>query len=164
MDIRMPRLDGFEATRALSRRHHRGPDHDDVRSRRVRVRGAAGWSAAASCSKTRDASSSRRTLVAAGDSLLAPSVTRRLIDSFVERARDRAPPTAIETLSGREREVLELVAQGMSNAEIAAELILGEATIKSHVSLLTKLGVRDRVQAVIAAYENGLDFPSQPLA
>lgn len=95
-------------------------------------------------------------VVAAGDALLAPSVTKRLITEVTARTR-RAPGRAVEELTPREREVLVVVADGKSNAEIAAELFVSEETVKTHVSrILTKLGLRDRAQAVVFAYENGL--------
>jgi DNA-binding NarL/FixJ family response regulator len=97
-------------------------------------------------------------VVAAGDALLAPSVTRRLIGDFARRRRHERPsPRVVATLTPRELDVLRLVARGMSNAEIAGELTLAEQTIKTHVgNMLTKLGLRDRTQAVVYAYENGL--------
>lgn len=95
-------------------------------------------------------------VVAAGDALLAPSVTRRLIAEVTTR-RTRPPSTAAEVLTPREREVLSVIADGKSNAEIAAELFVSEETVKTHVSrVLAKLGLRDRAQAVVFAYENGL--------
>jgi len=101
-------------------------------------------------------------VVAAGDALLAPSITRQLIEQFARAARpapDGIPP-AVSELTERELEVLRLVARGLSNAEIAAELVLGENTIKTHVGrMLGKLGLRDRVQAVVLAYESGLVAP-----
>ncbi|HRE03188.1 MAG TPA: response regulator transcription factor, partial [Ilumatobacteraceae bacterium] len=103
-------------------------------------------------------------VVAAGDALLAPSVTRRLIEDISTRpSRDATLHAAVlDQLTDRELEVLRLVARGMSNAEIADELYLGEATIKTHVGrMLTKLGVRDRVQAVVAAYESGVVTPGE---
>ncbi|GAA1283189.1 response regulator transcription factor [Saccharothrix xinjiangensis] len=98
-------------------------------------------------------------VVARGDALLAPSVTRRLLDRFVQ-ALPAPSPRALDVLTGREREVLRLVALAMSNAEIAAHLVLTEATVKTHVSaVLRKLDLRDRVQAVVFAYEVGLVRP-----
>jgi DNA-binding NarL/FixJ family response regulator len=101
-------------------------------------------------------------VVAAGDALLAPSITRTLIEQFGQTAR-AAPgqvPPALAELTERETEVLKLVGQGLSNAEIAAKLVLGENTIKTHVAhLRAKLGLRDRVQAVVLAYETGLVTP-----
>ena len=100
-------------------------------------------------------------VVARGDALLAPSVTRRLIEHLARRSgRDTAPAPGIADLTDREREVLTLMARGLSNSEIAQRLFLGEATIKTHVGrVLMKLGVRDRVQAVVVAYESGLVTP-----
>jgi DNA-binding NarL/FixJ family response regulator len=97
-------------------------------------------------------------VVASGEALLAPSVTRRLIGDFARRRRHERPrPDVLATLTPRELDVLRLIARGLSNAEIAAELVLAEQTIKTHVGhVLTKLGLRDRTQAVVYAYENGL--------
>ena len=103
--------------------------------------------------------------VARGEALLAPAITKRLIERFVERPppEDRAP--ALAELSARELEVLRLLARGLSNAEIAAQLIVGEATVKTHVArVLRKLGLRDRVQAVVFAYENGVVEPGSNTA
>jgi DNA-binding NarL/FixJ family response regulator len=98
-------------------------------------------------------------VVAAGEALLAPTVTRRLIGQFA-RARPRPARVRLEELTPRETEVLRLVAEGLSNAEIAARLVLGEETVKTHVSrVLRKLDLRDRAQAVVAAYESGLVVP-----
>jgi DNA-binding NarL/FixJ family response regulator len=97
--------------------------------------------------------------VHAGESLLAPSVTRRMIESYLDAPRRpaRRAPAELNALTARERETLELLARGLSNAEIATELYVSETTVKTHVArVLTKLGLRDRVQAVIFAYENGL--------
>jgi DNA-binding NarL/FixJ family response regulator len=99
-------------------------------------------------------------MVAAGDALLAPSITRRLIEEFAV-SRPQAPEQ-VKELTPREMEIFLLVAKGMSNAEIAAKLVIGETTVKTHVTrLLMKLGVRDRIQAVVLAYEAGLARPSQ---
>ena len=168
MDIRMPELDGIEATRALA-----GPDVADP----VRVlvlttfdlddyvyeallAGASGFLLK---DVGREELVAAVRVVAAGDALLAPAVTRRLLAEFARRpAAERPPPTSLDVLTPREREVLALVARGRSNAEIAAELYVGEATVKSHVAhLLMKLGLRDRVHAVIHAYEVGLVRPGQ---
>ena len=98
--------------------------------------------------------------VAAGDALLGPTVTRRLLERFAARSAGPARDDAIAELTEREREILRLLASGLSNAEIAERLYLSEATVKTHVSnVLRKLGVRDRLQAVIAAYDAGLVQP-----
>jgi DNA-binding NarL/FixJ family response regulator len=99
-------------------------------------------------------------VVARGDALLAPSVTRRMIEHFVRESAPRVRTTPLPQLTDRETEVLLLVARGLSNTEIATELVVAEQTVKSHVSrVLGKLGVRDRAQAVVAAYEGGLVVP-----
>ena len=99
-------------------------------------------------------------VVAAGDALLAPSVTRRIIAQFVRRPRNPEPAARLQALTQREREVLVLLARGLSNAEVAGELFVSEGTVKTHVSsVLAKLGLRDRVQAVVLAYESGLVTP-----
>ena len=106
-------------------------------------------------------------VAAAGEALLAPSITRRLIARLRARGAAREPgavPAALAELTARELDVLRLVARGLSNAEIAAELVLGENTIKTHVArVLGKLGLRDRVQAVVLAYETGLVTPDVPV-
>jgi DNA-binding NarL/FixJ family response regulator len=95
--------------------------------------------------------------VAAGDALLAPSVTRRLVEAFAPQRRRRAPPREFDELTERERDVFRLVAQGLSNAEIGERLFVSETTVKTHMGhMLSKLGLRDRVQAVVLAYESGL--------
>ena len=167
MDIRMPRLDGLEATRRLLQRTDPVRivimttfDLDEYVYAALRV-GASGFLLK---DIGRDELVRAVRTVAAGEALLAPSVTRRLIDAYVARGVDPSIERSgvVESLTGREREVLELLARGMSNAEIAAELIVGEATIKTHVAnVLMKLRVRDRVQAVIAAYEHGVVRPGR---
>jgi DNA-binding NarL/FixJ family response regulator len=98
--------------------------------------------------------------VAAGDALLAPTVTRRLIEEFAHRPGAPVAPAALEQLTDREREVLVLMARGRSNAEIARDLFVAETTVKTHVGrVLHKLGLRDRAQAVVLAYESGLVQP-----
>ncbi len=164
MDVRMPRMDGIEATRQL-RAGGGGPhvlvlttfDLDEYVYRALQA-GAAGF-------LLKDAAPSSlvsavRT-VAAGEALLAPSVTARLIERFLSTQPAVADgPDPARDLSPREREVWLLVARGLSNAEIAAELFVTEATVKAHVTrLLTKLDLRDRVQAVVRAYETGLVRP-----
>lgn len=100
--------------------------------------------------------------VASGEALLAPSVTRRLIETYVRRQPAKAPPQTIQELTSREREVLELIARGLSNAEIAGTLVVSETTVKTHVAhVLDKLDLRDRVQAVVFAYECGLVHPGE---
>lgn len=164
MDVRMPVLDGIQATRRLTEAGSRARvlvlttfDLDDYVYRALRA-GAAGF-------LLKDAP--REQLVAAirqvavGDALLAPSVTRRLIERFVQAAPADSPLRArIATLSAREREVLTLVAQGKTNAEIAGELFVGEATVKTHIArMLAKLDARDRIQAIVMAYESGFVTP-----
>ncbi|MBE2317908.1 response regulator transcription factor [Solirubrobacter sp. CPCC 204708] len=155
MDIRMPALDGIEATRRL--RHKVlvlttfGLDEYIVEALRA---GASGF-------LTKDVP--RQELVAAvkavanGDAVLGPKVTRQLLDRVAHRLPQTTPSTALDALTDREREVLQLIAGGLSNQEIAAALVVAEPTAKRHVSnLLGKLGLRDRVQAVIYAYEHGV--------
>jgi DNA-binding NarL/FixJ family response regulator len=102
--------------------------------------------------------------VVSGETLLAPALTRRLIEQFLRRPPpDSGRPASLGSLTGRETEVLGLLARGMSNADIAAAMIVGEATVKTHVNrILTKLGLRSRVQAVVLAYETGLVQPGDP--
>jgi DNA-binding NarL/FixJ family response regulator len=160
MDIRMPRLDGLEATRRLAGKTRvlilTTFDIDEYVYEALRA-GASGF-------LLKDAPADQLVaairVVAAGEALLAPSVTRRLIAEFAHRPPPSARPAAVEALSPRELEVLLFVGRGLSNAEIAAELYVGDATVKTHVSrILQKLGLRDRVQAVVLAYETGLLQP-----
>ncbi|HEY3727115.1 MAG TPA: response regulator transcription factor [Solirubrobacteraceae bacterium] len=101
-------------------------------------------------------------VVAAGDALIAPTITKRLIEQFARTAPPRVPPSALGELTPRELETLTLVARGLSNSEIADEFVLSQATVKTHVKrVLSKLGLRDRVQAVVLAYEAGLVTPGE---
>ena len=168
MDIRMPVMDGLEATRLITAAGPGAPkvvilttfDLDDYVYEALRS-GASGF-------LLKDAP--RADLVAAvrvaaaGDALLAPSVTRRLIEAFARRPASVAPaPSRLLSLTPRERDILLQVARGRSNIEIARELVVTEATVKTHVGhLLAKLGLRDRVQAVILAYETGAITPGRP--
>jgi DNA-binding NarL/FixJ family response regulator len=163
MDIRMPRLDGLEATRLLAGKTRvlvlTTFDLNEYVYEALRA-GASGF-------LLKDAPADQLVtairVVAAGEALLAPSVTRRLIEEFARRPPSNIRPAELEALSPRELEVLRLVARGLSNAEIAGELFLGDATVKTHVSrILRKLTLRDRVQAVVLAYESGLLQPGDP--
>jgi len=165
MDIRMPRLDGVAATRSIV--DARLPvrvlilttfDLDEYVIGALRA-GASGF--LAKDVPAEDLVSAIRT-VAAGDAVVAPPILRRLLDRFAGALPDpnATAPRELDVLTEREREVLVQVARGLSNAEIAQELSVGETTVKTHVGhLLTKLGLRDRVQAVVFAYETGLVRP-----
>ena len=162
MDVRMPRLDGLAATRRLTGQTRvlilTTFDLNEYVYEALRA-GASGF-------LLKDAPADQLVtairVVAAGDALLAPSITRRLIEEFARRPPARSRPAALAALSPRELEVMRLVARGLSNTEIAGELVLGEATVKTHVSrILQKLGLRDRAQAVVAAYESGLLQPGR---
>ena len=164
MDIRMPGLDGIAATREVTATTDTRVlilttfDLDEYVYDAVRA-GASGF--LLKDTPPDDLVHAVR-VVAGGDALLAPSVTRRLIEEFVAGSSALSPAPGLDQLTDREQEVLALMARGWSNAEIAAELILGETTVKTHVSrVLLKLDVRDRVQAVVAAYESGLVRPGQ---
>lgn len=165
MDIRMPRLDGIEATRRIVGAQPRtrvlilttfGLDsyvYDALRA------GASGF-------MLKDAPSEEIAaavrIVASGDALLAPAVTRTVIEEFSRRPvpAPAAPPPALAELTPREREILDLLVRGLSNPEICTQLVISEATAKTHVArILQKLGLRDRIQAVIYAYENHLVTP-----
>ena len=163
MDIRMPELDGISATREITAKP--GPrvlvlttyDLDEYVYDALQA-GASGF-------LLKDTPPEQLAdgirAVAGGEALLAPSVTRRLIEEFTRVGRNPRPrPSELDELTPRELEVLGLLARGLSNGEIAAELVLSEATVKTHVThVLGKLGLRDRVQAVVLAYESGLVTP-----
>ena len=163
MDVRMPELDGIEATARLVRSGARARvlvvttfDLDEYVYRALKA-GASGFLLK---DATREQLVGAVRTIAAGDALLAPAVTRRLIEDFCRGPEPGSVPDAARTLSDRELDVLRLLARGLSNAEIAAELFLSEATVKSHVArVLQKLGLRDRVQTVVFAYETGLVKP-----
>ncbi|MET9627102.1 response regulator transcription factor [Lentzea sp. NPDC006480] len=164
MDIRMPEMDGLTATRLLLDGSLEAKvlvlttfDLDDYVYEALQA-GASGF--LLKHAPARELLNAVR-VVAAGDALLAPSITKRLIEDFVKSRRtERVRPAQLKALTERETEILVLIAQGLSNVEIAAHLVLAEQTVKTHVSrVLTKLGLRDRAQAVIAAYESGLVVP-----
>jgi DNA-binding NarL/FixJ family response regulator len=164
MDVRMPGVDGLQATRRIVADGVAARilvlttfDVDDYVYEAMKA-GASGF--LLKTAPPRQLVEAVRT-VAAGDAVLAPSVTRRLVEQFVRRPPPGAAvPPGLETLTERELEVLRLVARARSNAEIAAELVVSEATVKSHVNrLLGKLGLRDRAQAIVLAYESGLVEP-----
>jgi DNA-binding NarL/FixJ family response regulator len=166
MDVRMPELDGIEATRRLLSNGDAGDtkvvmlttfDMDEYVFDALRA-GASGF-------LLKDVPPERLVdgirAVANGDALLAPSITRRLIEEFVRSGpATTSPPAGLSELTARELEVLQLIARGLSNAEIAKELFVSETTVKTHVAhVLMKLGLRDRVQAVVLAYEAGVVQP-----
>jgi DNA-binding NarL/FixJ family response regulator len=167
MDIRMPRMNGLEATREVV------TNSDPDRPTRVLVLTTFDLNeyvyealrAGASGFLLKDVPAEQLIngiqVVARGEALLAPSITRRLIEEFAKNQPvERATPKEVEELTAREMEVFKLIARGMSNAEVAAELIVSETTVKTHVArILMKLHLRDRVQAVVYAYESGLIQP-----
>ncbi len=160
MDLRMPRLDGIEATRRLVAAHPRVRvlalttfDLDEYVYAAVRA-GASGFLLK---DVSPDGLVQAVRAVARGETMLAPALTRRLLERFVAAPLPGALPEVIGDLTEREVEVLRLIARGLSNSAIAGELFLGEATVKTYVSrLLSKLGLRDRVQLAVLAYESGL--------
>jgi DNA-binding NarL/FixJ family response regulator len=168
MDIRMPRLDGLEATRRLAGPGTADPvrvlilttfDLDEYVFEALRA-GASGFLLK---DLPREDLVAAVRVVAGGEALLAPRVTRRLIEEFARRPAGADPDAAaLAALTAREREALELMARGLSNAEMATSLFVSEHTVKTHVgNVLAKLGLRDRIQAVILAYEVGLVQPGR---
>lgn len=166
MDIRMPVLDGLAATEAITRAGLRAHvlilttyDADEYLYDAMKA-GAAGFLLK---DVRRDQLAAAIRTVAAGEALLHPSLTRRLMERFASGPPPGGRPEALAALTHRETEVLRLVGRGLSNSEIAAELFLGEATVKTHLGhVLAKLGLRDRVQAVVTAYETGLVRAGDP--
>ncbi|MFF7150053.1 response regulator transcription factor [Streptomyces griseoaurantiacus] len=166
MDVRMPVLDGIGATRRIAET-----------GSRARILVLTTWDVDAHVVDALRAGASgfllkdirpgelveAIRLTARGEALLAPTVLTRVLDRFLRTLPDPEPPSSLRDLSGREREVLTLIGQALSNAEIAARLCLSEATVKNHVTaVLRKLGLRDRVQAVVTAYDHGLVRPHRP--
>ncbi len=166
MDVRMPELDGIQATRRLLAANTRARvlilttfDADEYVYEAMKV-GASGF--LLKDVRPEQLADAVR-VVASGDALLAPSITRRLVEQFVHRPPPGSrAPDELGQLTDRELDVLRLVARGASNTEIASELFVSEATVKTHIThILTKLGLRDRVQAVVLAYESGLVQPGE---
>jgi len=166
MDIRMPNLDGIEATRRIAK-GDRSPrvlilttfDLDEYVYEALRA-GASGF-------LLKDAGADELLhavrVVAAGEALLSPSITRRLIEDYARRPPAREQPAALAELTARELEVFRLIARGLSNGDIARELFVGDATVKTHVArIFAKLDLHDRAQAVVLAYESGLVQPGAP--
>ncbi|MEU9228588.1 response regulator transcription factor [Streptomyces massasporeus] len=166
LDIRMPRVDGIEACRAISaagdcRTVMLTTFDSDAYVYEALHAGASGFLLK---DVRRDDLVHAVRVVARGDSLLAPSVARRLVEQYTRpAARSRRPDPRLDVLTARERETLLLLARGLSNAEIATELVVSDHTVKTHVgNVLAKLGLRDRIQAVICAYETGLVAAGDP--
>jgi DNA-binding NarL/FixJ family response regulator len=169
MDVRMPVMDGLEAARRIlsNNSNSNGPRVIMLTTFDVDEYVYTALSAGASGFLLKDVSPEQLVaavrLVASGDALLAPSITRRLVERFAKPSPSAAPNAAeLGSLTSREREVLVLMARGLSNAELADRLTLSEATVKTHVArILGKLDLRDRVQAVVLAYETGLVTPGE---
>lgn len=164
IDVRMPRLDGIRTTERLMQLGDRAPRVLILTTYDLDEHVVAALRAGASGFLLKDTAPERLAeairVVAAGDALLAPSVTRRLIERYARHGPDSRRVTALEELTPRERDVLALLARGLTNAEVADTLVVAESTVKSHVSaVFAKLGVRDRAQAVVFAYESGLIEP-----
>jgi DNA-binding NarL/FixJ family response regulator len=168
MDIRMPAMDGIEATRRIATNGDGAPrililttfDLDEYVFEAMRA-GASGF-------LLKDAGADELLhavrVVAAGDALLAPSITRRLIADYARRPAPQQQPQAMSDLTPRELDVLRLMARGLANADIARELYIGDATVKTHIArIFAKLGLHDRAQAVVLAYESGLVQPGAAL-
>jgi DNA-binding NarL/FixJ family response regulator len=165
MDIRMPNLNGIEATRRIAAANGTSRvlmlttfDLDDYVYEALRA-GASGF-----LLKDARAEELRHAIrtVAAGDALLSPTITRRLIESYTRRPSPSAQPAPLGELTPRELEVLRLVARGLSNADIARVLVVSDATVKTHVAhIFSKLDLHDRAQAVVLAYESGLVQPGE---
>ncbi|WP_102158606.1 response regulator [Zhihengliuella halotolerans] len=178
MDVRMPRMDGIEATRRITAAHP-GTRVIILTTFDLDEYAFDGLRAGASAFLLKDVAPEELVhavqLVASGDAVVAPRVTQRLLETYVRpatgeagapssSAAERAEDPLLADLTPREREVLEAISEGLSNAEIAHRFFLSEATVKTHVRrILTKLHLRDRVQAVVYAYETGLVIPSQGL-
>ena len=165
MDVQMPRVDGLQATARIAEAGIASRvvilttfERDDYVFEALRA-GASGF--LLKNAPPEDLVHAVR-VVAAGEALLAPSVTRRVIAEYAQRPAPRTDDAALRRLTERELEVLRLLATGMSNAELATRLVVGEGTIKTHVSsILSKLNLRDRMQAVVLAYESGLVAPGR---